>query len=446
LIRLIFSSPEYTSLKGRLLGSTLESCAVLLAEPVRTSTGWRLLVSDIDHPIDADYANRTEVSTSLRPEYVARITRRARDAQLSVVFCHSHPFSAGQPIFSETDDDGESLLGPFMSRRVPAVPHLALVIGPDGCRARRLCDARAHVRVTEIGSDLRVRFDSQEPRFRSEPFDRQIRAFGREGQHALSTLHIGVVGTGGTGSATAQQLAHLGVKKFVLLDPDLVEIHNLNRLIGASHGDIGRPKVDVIAAALASISRDLEVDAIKGDIVDDSVARALLNLDVVFCCTDSQGSRAVMNQLAYQHLLPVIDMGVVIVSNQGRVTHIAGRVQMLAPGLACLTCRNLLDAEAVRAELLTAAQRQADPYIIGAAQPQPAVVSLNSTVASLAVTMLLGAVTRAPIHARSQIYDAVRGTVRVLEQTPVEDCIVCSAAGALRRGDQWPLPTRKAQG
>ena len=52
-------------------------------------------------------------------------------------------------------------------------------------------------------------------------------------KNALQMLRVGVVGLGGTGSAVAQQLAHLGVTKYTLIDRDDIDVTNLNRLIGA---------------------------------------------------------------------------------------------------------------------------------------------------------------------------------------------------------------------
>jgi hypothetical protein len=115
---------------------------------------------------------------------------------------------------------------------------------------------------------------------------------------------------------------------------------------------------------------------------------------------------------------------------------------MLAPGLGCLTCAELLDSDAVRTDLMTDYERQADPYFMASAAPQPAVMSINATVASLAVTMFLGAIADIPVDARFQLYDAIRGTVRPVRHDPVAACVVCSQRGALGRGDEWPLPTR----
>ncbi len=184
------------------------------------------------------------------------------------------------------------------------------------------------------------------------------------------------------------------------------------------------------------------MDVLVGDVVDDHVARRLLDVEFAFICTDSHASRAVVNQLAYQHLLPVIDMGVGIKASGGMVTHITGRVQMLAPGLACLTCTQTLDPNLIRQELLTPLQRQSDPYIQGHHEPQPAVISINSTVVSLAVTMFLSAVTAMPSHPRLLIYEGIRGTIRPTVKAPDEGCIVCSRRGALVQGDRQALMAR----
>lgn len=108
----------------------------------------------------------------------------------------------------------------------------------------------------------------------------------------------------------------------------------------------------------------------------------------------------------YQYLVPTIDVGVSITVGPTGVTHITGRVQMLAPGLPCLTCTGALDGEQIRRELLNPEQRAADRYMQGVNEPQPAVVSINSTMSSLAVTPVSAG-------ARFQMYDGVRGTVRL---------------------------------
>jgi molybdopterin/thiamine biosynthesis adenylyltransferase len=275
-------------------------------------------------------------------------------------------------------------------------------------------------------------------------FERQEQVFGRLGQQRLRKLRVGIVGLGGTGAIVLEQLAHLGIGDFLLIDPDVVETTNLNRLVGASSADVGKRKVDIAAALARRISPEVRVETNAGSVLLASIAEQLADTDFVFGCTDSHGSRAVLNQLAYQYLVPLIDVGVIIVTAAGRVSHIAGRAQMLAPGLSCLLCGNLLNPEAVRVDLLTEFERNADPYVVGVHEPSPAVISLNSTMASMAVTMFLSAVTGVPSSARLLNYNAMTGSCRpaTVERHPT--CIVCSPRGALARGPEWSLPARQS--
>ena len=66
---------------------------------------------------------------------------------------------------------------------------------------------------------------------REDRFSRQILAFGEKGQSAIAHTKVGIVGLGGVGSFVAQMLAYLGVNEFLLVDDDIIEESNLNRLI-----------------------------------------------------------------------------------------------------------------------------------------------------------------------------------------------------------------------
>jgi molybdopterin-synthase adenylyltransferase len=149
-----------------------------------------------------------------------------------------------------------------------------------------------------------------------------------------------------------------------------------------------------------------EVTVKQGDVLEKDSGLLLTGVDFIFCCTDSHGSRHFINQLAYQYFIPCIDMGVVITTGSGRVTHFGGRTQMLAPGLSCLVCTDgvLSPQEVLRWDLSNERQRAADPYFSGRVNiKQPAVISLNSTVASHAATMFLAAVAGIPTDVRSQL-------------------------------------------
>lgn len=438
-----FTAPLYAELCAALLANrSRETCAVAFSRYDPAAMSW-VVVEAATAPDEA-YERRDAVSAVLKAAFVVAVANRARRDGLRIVMAHTHPWAEGYPVFSEEDDRGEALLAPYFARRAGSDEHLALVIGPDGCRSRRLGSGEA-VSVWAVGADLAQMSPTQSESDDFSIHDRQVRAFGAPGQRVVRSLRIGVIGAGGTGSVLLQQLAHLGVLDFTLVEPDTVEVTNLNRLVGSGPDDLGRPKLEVAARMIRHINPQARITLLERDVADSDVPPHLTALDFLFICTDSHASRAVVGQLAYQYLVPAIDMGVSISVGEAGVTHITGRVQMLAPGLPCLTCTGALDGEQIRRELQNPEQRAVDPYIQGVVEPQPAVISINSTMSSLAVTMFLGAVTAVSAGARFQMYDGVRGTVRPTTARQMETCIVCSASGALARAGSWPLPVRQVR-
>lgn len=51
-----------------------------------------------------------------------------------------------------------------------------------------------------------------------------------------------ILGIGGLGSVVMMNLLRLGIKKLIIIDYDIVDIHNLNRQIMFSVEDVGKPK------------------------------------------------------------------------------------------------------------------------------------------------------------------------------------------------------------
>ena len=439
----ILTERAYALLQDTLTRNTDETCAVLLGTETRQhNDNNRILVTDIEYPDDTDYSRRGMYEAELSPNYVARITKHARQHHKTIIFAHSHP-GASPPAFSLVDDAGEQHLSRFLALRHPNHNHVALVLSHGGIVGRVL-GTDTDVRIITLGTQRTILSEpSPTASTISESADRQIRVLGVAGQQLLQGLRIAVVGLGGTGSLITEFLGHLGVRDFILVDPDHVATTNLNRLANATPTDVGRPKVDVAERFLRSLGRDPSIKAHVSDVTIASTARELLTADLMFGCTDSHGSRAVLQQIAYQYMIPLIDMGVTIAVAHGQIAHITGRVQLLSPGLACFTCSALLDPNQVRQDMMTPLERQADPYILGDHEPAPAVMSLNATVASLAVTMMLGVMVHLPTAGRYLIYNARSATLRTVRATQVPHCYTCSPSGALGRGDTWPLFTRQ---
>jgi molybdopterin/thiamine biosynthesis adenylyltransferase len=128
-------------------------------------------------------------------------------------------------------------------------------------------------------------------------------------------------------------------------------------------------------------------------ITTESVARRLAEYDVVFGCTDDNAGRLVLSRLTSYLLIPVIDCGVLLTSNEtGELEGIDGRVTVLIPGQACLVCRGRIDLARASAELLTPEERirRADEgYAPALGRTEPAVVPFTTAVGATAVSELL---------------------------------------------------------
>lgn len=437
---IVFADGELARLRQRLLGNAPnEAAAILVAARVDTPSP-RLLVRAVHIP-GPEHVDVGPMHATVAPAYFMPLLKEARRDGTSLLYVHTHPFTSS-PEFSPIDDHGEIELKRVSSIRAPDRPHGALVLGTELFQARFWTSGASDVQVDElrdVGREVvRLRASSSQTRNPAE-LDRTVRAIGEAGQTELRSLRVAIVGLGGVGSHVAQQLSHLAIGELVLVDHDMVEGTNLNRVVGARANDVGQPKVSVAARMVRAIRSDVRVTEIAESALRPSVVRRLRDVDAVFCCTDTHGSRAVLNQFAYQFYVPVFDLGVRIDIRDGAVTSIRGRVQMIGPGLGCLVCSDLLDSVQVRVDLMSDAERARDQYVVGHREAQPAVISLNGTLASTAVTMFLGAMVGFPIASRYQLYRADSGVLRSVLAPRNPGCVVCSPSSFLGWGDLQPI-------
>ena len=216
-------------------------------------------------------------------------------------------------------------------------------------------------------------------------------AFGKRGQEEIGSVKVAIVGLGGIGSHIAQQLAYLGVQDLVIVDPDLVEETNLNRLVGATKNDVGKPKTEIIARMISNITDNkTNIEIFQNDLRDINVFDALKQVDFIFGCLDNDGPRLILNQLAHAYLIHYIDSATGIHVNHGKIEQAGGQVVVIHPDGPCLeSCTNSIDLKEAFDNLTSKQEydnRKKLGYVSGADIIEPSVISLNGTIASLAVT------------------------------------------------------------
>lgn len=377
-----------------------ETAGVVLAGLVRSGAGIRLLARELHWVPDHAYRRRTSRSLSILSSGYVDALGRAEAAGLVPIWLHTHPGANALPRRSEYDEEVDAELVETFRIRSGADVYASVVVSPapqqvgfsgivvDGDRTLPLD------RLFIVGPrwSLLAADDSAEEDHIPTMFDRQVRAFGGDLQQVLSTVHVAVVGCGGTGSAVAEQLVRLGIRSLDVIDPDDIVDSNVTRVYGSTPATIGRPKADVLADHLRRIAPDADIEPIRRTITDEEVARRLTACDLVFGCTDDNAGRLVLSRLAAYYLVPVIDVGVLLSSRSGHLEGIDGRVTIVTPGEACLVCRGRIDMERARAEQLDPAEReslQAEGYAPELGAIEPSVVPYTSLVASLAVAEVI---------------------------------------------------------
>jgi hypothetical protein len=245
---------------------------------------------------------------------------------------------------------------------------------------------------------------------------RTQQAFGAGTVKVLSSLQVAVIGCSGTGSVVIEQLARLGVGAFVLVDPDHVEHKNLNRILNATYEDAeqGIAKVDVCRRTFESLGRGQRVLPLCMNLDTPAAVRAVAECDVIFGCVDTAEGRNLANRIAAYYLQPYVDVGVSLAANGvGGISTISGAINYYAPGQLSLLERGAITEGQIRAEETKRtnperfAELRKQKYIQGVEVDRPAVISVNTFFAALAVNEFL-----ARIHSFRNVDNDEFGTVR----------------------------------
>ncbi|MCW8132130.1 MAG: ThiF family adenylyltransferase [Planctomycetota bacterium] len=112
-------------------------------------------------------------------------------------------------------------------------------------------------------------------------FARNIGLLNTEEQGRLSRSRIGLAGLGGVGGAHLQTLARMGLGAFNLADPDIFEVVNFNRQLGANMSTVGQSKVEVMAQAVREINPDAAVRTFPQGITPENMNAFLDGVDIV---------------------------------------------------------------------------------------------------------------------------------------------------------------------
>lgn len=149
------------------------------------------------------------------------------------------------------------------------------------------------------------------------------------GQERLLAARVLIIGLGGLGSPAAMYLAAGGVGHLVLVDPDRVELTNLQRQIVHATGRIGQDKVASAAQQLAALNADVRLTTINQKLEGAALEAQVRLADAVVDATDNFASRFAINAACMRAGKPLIS---------GAVVRFEGQVAVFPPGGPCYRC------------------------------------------------------------------------------------------------------------
>ncbi len=94
-------------------------------------------------------------------------------------------------------------------------------------------------------------------------FSRVERLLGAQGLSQLARARVILFGVGGVGGWCAEALVRSGIGHLTLVDPDCVDVTNINRQLPATTRTVGRPKVEVLRERLLEINPLCDVTALQ---------------------------------------------------------------------------------------------------------------------------------------------------------------------------------------
>jgi len=221
-------------------------------------------------------------------------------------------------------------------------------------------------------------------------YSRLVGAIGSVGRR-LRGLRGLVIGAGRTGSLAVQQLALLGLGSLVLVDPDRLELENLDSMSGVSLEDVGRLKVEAVAENACRIRPDLGITCLARSAVHQDVWEAARTADLIVSCVDRDAGRLAAARIARGLLRPHLDIGTGITHRATGERQLAGDARLLLPGEGCVCCVGGL-ANRPQAEL----ELKAPPDAMRPGKPQTwaderlgSLITLNSLTVSTGIQLWL---------------------------------------------------------
>jgi len=431
-------------------GDGLESAAILLCNRVGNEDK-RLIVTDIILAPHDTCRTREKDYISWSGYVLEEAIHRAESDSLSLILIHSHP--GGFFGFSKVDDKSDQIVltSIFNGIESQVEIHGSAIMTSNGAILARVYSSDLSNETIPVvfasGDDINIYRVNTDNQLSSRPM-----AFTSDMTKDLSLLSACVVGISGTGSVIAEQLARLGFGELILIDFDIVEIKNLNRILNSKITDAQEEKLktSMFSEAISQYRDKIKITTINTSINTRGAVVAASQADFLFCCVDTVEGRLICDKMSEAFIQPLFDVGVTIPTRKTTEGNIAigdinGRVDFVQPGVSSLYGRGVYTSESLyRESLMNTSPDEYESqvnegYVKGMAEEAPSVISLNMRAASACVLEFIARVY--PFrHEPNREYARSLFSIAACEEDYIsEDSFKCSTLELLGQGMKEPL-------
>ncbi len=232
-----------------------------------------------------------------------------------------------------------------------------------------------------------------------------LHEIGGPGQQRLKAARVLVVGAGGLGSPAILYLAAAGVGKIGVVDDDVVSLSNLQRQVLHETGEVGQPKIDSAARAVARINPEVVLEGHRERLHSGNAQDFVDRHDIVLDGSDNFETRYLVNEICARLEKPLVS---------GALGRWEGQLSVFRPWLGG-PCYRCVFPEAPPPGAVPACS---EAGVLGALAGV-----LGAMQATEAVKLVTGAGT--PLDGRLLLYDALAAESRTIRLSKRSDCPVC---------------------
>ena len=400
---LSLTGKQYKKLKSHLFpGDNLEAVAIVLCHRSLSKKLTKFIAFETI-PVqlsDCNERSAVRISWNTKKYLSSKKIEEMDKSGVSLFTIHSHP--TGFKKFSKVDDDNDKIFFNSVYHWFnDCRPHGSAIILPDGSIFGRVFNGNSNpIELSHISiAGNSIKFFTPSKNNVSESviprYDVRVKqTFGYGTYNLLKNLKIGIVGCSGTGSIVGEILARNCVGKLVVVDPDIIEEKNLNRILNAGIEDAKnkKAKVDIFRDAVKKMGFDTRIEIHQERTSQPEVISALKDCDILFGCVDSAIGRYHLDCISSAYSIPYFDVGVQLYADKnGNISQALIASHYIQPGVSSLLSRRAYTSEQVTAESM----KESDPerykkelkegYILNVEEDQPAVISINMQAACIGV-------------------------------------------------------------